>query len=152
MPGKLLNKLQNDPVIQFSVFVENKVGRLLDIIKLVESHNTHVLALTTIDTTDSAITRIVVDDPDCTRRLFLENAIAYTEADILAVELPATTDLEKVLSALLMVETNIHYTYAFIFRPNSASALAISVDDLEMAATGLSQQGFKVLHQKDISR
>jgi len=152
MSGKTAHKIQNDPVVQFSVFIENKVGRLLDIIKLIESHNTHVLALTTIDSTDSSITRMVVDDPDCARRLFLENALAFTESNILVIELDSTTDLQKVLSALLMVETNIHYIYSFIFRPRSTSALAMSVDDPEVASLGLGQQGFKVLHQKDISR
>lgn len=148
----MLNKLNDDPVIQFSIFVVNRCGRLLDIIKLIESHNTHALALTIIDMSDSAIARLIVDDPDRARQLFLENAISYSESPVLAVEIDSATDFQKILAALLIVETNIHYTYSFISRPHSASALVLSVDDVELAATSLSQQGFKVLHQKDISR
>ena len=58
-----------DPVIQFSVFTPNKVGRLHDLIRLLNAKNVHVLGLMVLDTTDSAIIRIVVDNPDGAREL-----------------------------------------------------------------------------------
>jgi hypothetical protein len=51
--------IATDPVQQFSVFVYNQVGRLNDLIALLQSHNVHVMAITVLDTTDSAIVRMV---------------------------------------------------------------------------------------------
>ena len=64
-----------DPVRQFSIFTENKVGRLRDITRLFSEHHIQVVALTTLDTTDSAIVRVVVDDPDKARILLGEHGI-----------------------------------------------------------------------------
>ena len=55
---------RNDPVKQFSVFAENRVGRLHDLTTLLKRGNVHVMAITVLDTTDSAIVRLIVDDPD----------------------------------------------------------------------------------------
>jgi hypothetical protein len=56
-----------DPVRQFSVFTENRVGLLYDLIGLMSHINVHVMGITVLDTTDSAIVRLVVDDPDPAR-------------------------------------------------------------------------------------
>ncbi len=141
-----------DPVRQFSIFMENKVGRLSDVIKLLGQNEVHVLALTTIDTTDSAITRVIVDDPAATRLLLLEHAIAFTESDILAVEIAGEHDIDKVLAALLETEINIHYIYSFVSRPMGKSALAISIEDMDVAVHILNTRNHRVLSQRDISR
>ncbi len=44
-----------DPVKQFSVFTENRVGRLHEVTALLKHHNVHVMGITVLDTTDSAI-------------------------------------------------------------------------------------------------
>jgi len=77
----------SDPIKQFSVFTENRVGRLYDLTSLLKNHNVHVIACTILDTTDSTIIRMIVDDPDKTRELLINNDYAYTECEILAVEI-----------------------------------------------------------------
>lgn len=152
MAAKTTQKPTEDPVKQFSVFIENKVGRLMDIISLLDSHNTHVVALTILDTTDSSIVRMIVDDPDRTRVLFQEHAIPHTELDVIAVEMKAVSDLKSTLAVLLQAEINILSSYSFLTRPQGKSALALNVDDQECAVHVLTQNQFKVLHQRDISR
>ncbi|MBP7140371.1 MAG: acetolactate synthase [Opitutaceae bacterium] len=142
----------SDPVKQFSVFAENRVGRLHDLIALLRSNQVHVVALTVLDTTDSAIVRLIVDDPDKARELMINNDFPFGESDVLAVEINDEGDLASVLKALLMAEINIHYVYSFIKRPGDRAALALNVEDSDVAAQSLNQQGFKVLTQRDISR
>lgn len=141
-----------DPVKQFSVFTENKVGRLQDLIKLFGQSDIHVLALTTLDTTDSAILRVVVDDPQKARELLCVNGVSYTESEILAVEIDGEHGIESVLAALLEAEVNIHYIYSFVSRPMGKSALAASIEDMDFAIGILNTRGLKALSQRDISR
>jgi len=141
-----------EPVKQFSVFIENRVGRLHDLVTLLAKHNIHIMAMTTIDQTDTALDRIIVDDPDRARELMAANNFFFTECDVLAVEFSDESKLQAVLAALLTVEVNIHYTYAFLVRPKGHSALALSVEDNDLAASALNTSGFKVLSQRDISR
>ncbi len=81
---------QEDEVRQFSVFMENKVGRLLDIVKIFSQGRVHVVALSILDTADAAIVRLVVDDPDRARTLFQEHGFAYTEVSLVVVELSSS--------------------------------------------------------------
>lgn len=144
--------IATDPVKQFSVFAENRVGRLNEFTALLRDHNVHVMALSVLDTTDSAIVRVVVDDPSKTRELMLTHAFPYAETEILAVEITDESDLKGVLSAFLEAEINIHYVYSFIKRPGGKAALAINAEDIDIAAQSLNRRGFRVLTQHDISR
>lgn len=152
VPTKTLNGLRNDPVVQFSVFTENKVGRLLELVKLLADHNVHVVALASLDASESSITRLVVDDPGAAKGVFQQEAIQFAETPLLVVEVLAMTDLQRVLAALLQTEINIHYIYPFIGRPKGKSALAIHLEDPELAAQALMEREFRVLTQRDIAR
>jgi hypothetical protein len=142
----------NDPVKQFSVFTENRVGRLHDLTSLFKAHNVHLIALTVLDTTDCAIDRMIVDDPEKARELMVNNDFPYAESNVLAVEIADESELNGVLAALLEAEINIHYVYSFLKRPEGKSAIAINTEDLDVAAQSLSQRGYRVLTQRDISR
>ena len=144
--------IARDPVKQFSVFAENRVGRLNDLAALFKEHNVHIMAITVLDTTDSAIMRVIVDDPDRARELMAANNFFFTECDVIAVEFSDESKLQAVLSALITVEINVHYAYAFLVRPKGRSALALSVEDNDLAISALNTRGFKVLSQRDISR
>ena len=152
MTTQTVRSRSDDAVTQFSVFTENKLGRLHEIIGLFDAQNVHVLALTTLDTTDSTILRLIVDDPDRARELLVEKRWPFAESTVLVVEVESEAKLRGALAALVMAEINIQYVYAFIARPEGRSALAMSLEDREVAAKALSQQAFKVLTQTDLSR
>jgi hypothetical protein len=152
MVTKSIPARRADPVIQFSVFTANKLGRLHDLISLLGSHSVHVLALTVLDTTDSTIIRLVVDDPERARNLLKDNDFPFNESKLLVVELDAVGDLNGVIAGLLEAELNINYLYSFIPHPNGKSILALSMEDNEMGEQVLKQHGFNVLKQCDISR
>ncbi len=142
----------NIPVKQFSVFAENRVGRLYDLISLLKEHNVHVMALTVLDTTDSAIVRLIVDDPDRARELMVNNDFPYTECDVLAIEINDESQLKGVLAALFEAEINVYYVYSFIKRPEGKSAVAVNAEDADIAAQALNKRGYRVLNQTEISR
>ena len=141
-----------DAVVQFSVFTPNRLGRLHALVNLLGSQSVHVLALTVLDTTESAVIRIVVDDPDAARNLLQKHGFAYAESRLLATEVNSTEDLNKLMAALLEAELNINYLYSFIPHPRGNSILAMSVEDSELAAQTLKRHHFPVLKQADISR
>lgn len=137
---------------QFSVFAENRLGRLYDLTALLKDNNVHVMAITVLDTTDSAIVRVIVDDPEKARELMINNDFPYVECNVLAVEVSDESELKGVLAALFEAEINLHYIYSFIKRPEGRCALAINVEDDDVAAQSLSKRGYRVLTQRDISR
>ena len=141
-----------DPVKQFSIFAENRVGRLNDLVGLFKQNDVHIMAITVLDTTDSAIVRVIVDDPEKARELMVNNDFPYTECEVLVVEIGDESKLRNVLGALFVAEINVHYVYSFIKRPDNEAALVLNVEDSDVATQALSRCGFKVITQRDISR
>ena len=152
MVAKAIPGRQRDAVKQFSVFTANRLGRLHDITQLFGARGVHILAVMVLDTTDSAILRLVVDDPERAREQLHEHGFAFTESELLVVEIAAATRLNELMAALLEAELNIYYLYSFIPHPQGKSLLALSMEDNEMAEQVLTRHQFRVLRQMDISR
>jgi len=140
-----------DWVIQFSIFTANRLGRLHDLVRLFSLRGVHVLALMVLDTTDSAIIRIVVDDPERARELLVTEGFPFTESSLVAVEV-TSTDLSRLMSVLLQAELNISYLYSFIPHPEGKSIVGLSMEDNELAEQALRRNQFRTLRQTDISR
>ena len=147
------SKTDGPLVKQFSIFLPNKVGAMLDVVKLLHAHNTHVVALSISESTDSAIARIVVSDPEQVEELFREHDVPFGVCAMVVVELrEVATELAKLLAALLMAEVNVHFSYPLLTHPRGFAALALHVDDTDCASSVLLGEGFKLLSQADISR
>ena len=152
MTTKALRGRQRDAVVQFSVFTANRMGRLHDLIALLASNSVHVLGLTVSDMTETAIIRLVVDDPQAASRLLQDHGFAFTECELLVVEIDSATQLPQLLAAFLEAEVNINYLYCFIPHPQGKSILGISMEDNDVGERILTQHAFRVLRQSDVSR
>ena len=150
---KTTSKRDGPLVKQFSVFLPNKVGAMHDVLKLLNAHGCHVIAMSVSESTDAAIARLVVSDPGGVEKLFRQNNVPFGSCDVVVVEMrEVAIDLSKLFSALLMAEVNVHFTYPLLMRPGGQAALAIHVDDNECAISVLSGSGFRLLSQGEISR
>jgi len=147
------SKTDGPLVRQFSIFLPNKVGAMLYVVYIVHAHSTHVVALSISESTDSAIARIIVNDPDGVEHLFREHNVPFGVCSMVVVELrEVATQLAKLLAALLMAEVNVHFTYPLLTHPRGFAAQALYVDDIECATSVLLGEGFRLLSQNDISR
>jgi hypothetical protein len=142
---------RRDPVIQFSIFTPNRLGRLHELIRLLTVNNVHVIALMVLDTTDSAIIRTVVDDPERARELLVKGEFPFSESSLVAVEV-TPTELSRLMSVLLEAELNINYLYSFIPQVEGKSLMGLSMEDNEIGEEALRQHQFRTLRQADISR
>jgi hypothetical protein len=110
-----------------------------------------VLALIVLDTTESSIIRVVLDDPDRARELLAREGFCFTESRLVVVEV-SPTELNRLMAALLEAELNINYLYSFIPHPQGKSILALSMEDNDLAEQALRRHQFRTLKQTDISR
>ncbi|MCS7015044.1 MAG: acetolactate synthase [Gemmatales bacterium] len=137
-------------VRQFNVFLENRVGMLLELVRKFEVANNRIVALSVDDSVDYAIIRLVLRDPDRARETFNLANIPYIESDLLVVQLPPDPHpLVDICKALLQAEINIHYAYPLMLAPERP-ALALHVDNHETAVAILRQQGFTILTEADL--
>jgi len=143
---------QTTPTVrQLSVFLENRVGQLLRLAKVLDSTGIRIVALSVVHSGDCAIIRLLVDDPDEACRLLSEAGFAVSQTELIVVVLPPGKQaLLTICSALLSGEVNIAYAYPLLALPSGQAGLALQVDDREMAANALRQKNFQVLDESDL--
>jgi len=140
-------------VRQFSLYLENKVGRLSDVIRDLRVNNINVMALSVLDTAEAAVIRLVVDDPDKAQTVFKTQDVKVVVANLVAVQIPPEPrNIEDILRALLAAEININYIYSMHFRHNDWPVLALHTEEMEYAIQALESANLKVIFQSDISR
>ncbi|TWU47455.1 hypothetical protein Poly51_52550 [Rubripirellula tenax] len=143
---------RNYPALrQFTIFLENRVGQLLEVVKRFEGTGIRVCALSISDAAECAFVRFLVSDADRGREILERSGLAMIETDLIGVELPeGPQPLLRVCSALLQAELNITQAYPMLIRPNGKPAVAIMVDNIEFAMQTLQEKGFTIITEGDL--
>src|ERR1051326_1179049 len=137
---------------QFTVFLENRVGQLLEVIRRFEGSKVRIVALSINDATECAFVRFLLSHPEQGREILERGGLALIESDLIGVELPNESQpLLRVCTALLEAEINIIQAYPLLDRPHSRAAVALMVDNLEMAQETLAAKGFSMITEADLT-
>lgn len=150
--SELMRSPNRIPVKQFSIFADNKVGRLNDIVLTLSAKDIHIMALATVDTTDSSIVRIIVDYWEQARELLRQHNVSFSLNEMVVAEIDTELDIKQVTCSLVQAEINIHYTYPMLVRPREKYALVMRTEDNDMATDVLNANGIKTLMHHDIAR
>src|SRR4051812_24236979 len=127
-----LNARNWPSVTQFSVFLENRVGQLLEVVRAFQGSKVKIVGLTISDSADCSILRLVLSHPEQGREILGLNKLAFAENELLVAEMPAgPQSLADLCSSLLQAEINIYYAYPLIVHPRGRAAVAIHVDNIE---------------------
>ena len=143
---------RNYPTIrQFTVFLENRVGQLLEVVRRFENSRVKIVALSIADSAECAFVRFLLSHPEQGREILERAGLAMIESDLIGVELPNDKQpLLRVCTALLQAEVNIIQAYPLIVRPHGNPAVALMVDNLEMGLDTLASKGFTMLSEADL--
>jgi hypothetical protein len=143
---------RNFPTIrQFTVFLENRVGALMEVVRRFEGTGIRIAAMSITDSNECAFLRIVVTDPDRGREILERAGLAMIERDLIGVEIPNVPQpLLAVCTALLRAEINITQAYPLFVRPHGGAAIAIAVDNIELGRETLQRNGFMLINEGDL--
>lgn len=122
---------------QLSLFLANKPGTLVEVCEVLSAANINIYAVSTSDTIDHSVVRLVVDNPKKALSVFENYGTLVLEADVIMIEgnnRPGS--LASIAKLLAAAKINIEYAYCatspkareglLILRPtNVAKALKI---------------------------
>jgi len=133
----------SNTIQQLSVFLENREGRLDDVLKVLAQKDVNIVALSLADTSDYGMLRMIVSDPAKGRQALKEAGITAMLTDVVALRVPhATGSLSKAMHQIVEGKANVEYMYAFA-NGNDAAAVLKS-DDPERVVDILKGSGFDV--------
>ena len=134
---------ESSTIQQLSVFLENREGRLDDVLKVLAENEVNIVALSLADTSDYGMLRMIVSDPQKGRTALKEAGITAMLTDVVALRVPhATGSLSKAMHQIVEGEVNVEYMYAFA-NGNDAAAVLKS-DDPARVTDILKGSGFDV--------
>ncbi len=139
-------------VRQFAVFLDNKVGKLLELLKLFEDDSmVNVAALSVMDSSDHAVVRMIFSNADAARHQLRKNNYTFSELDLIVVQIGHDQSLTKLCLHLLGAELNIRFVYPVLMRAASEPCVALAVDDCYLAGQILLRKRFTLLGEEDLS-
>jgi len=137
-------------IIQLSIFLENRLGRLFEVISILGKNNINIRALSLAEKAEYGILRIIVDNKDKAVGILKEEKFSVNETPVLAVEVEDKPGgLAEVLNHFYQNGMNIEYMYAFVEKSRDKAILVFRVEDTEKAENILKEK-VKVLNEKDI--
>ena len=137
---------------QFTVFLENRVGQLLEVVRRFEGSKVRIVALSIQDSSECSFVRFLLSHPEQGREILERAGLALIESDLIGIELPeGPQPLLQVCTALLQAEVNIVQAYPLLMRPHGRPVVAVMVDNIEMGLDTLAAKKFNVIHEDDLS-
>ncbi|WP_425399791.1 acetolactate synthase [Aeoliella sp.] len=138
---------------QFTVFLENRVGQLVEVVRKFQGSKVRIVALSISDSTECALVRFLLSDPEAGREILERAGLALVESDLIGIELPDTPQpMLQMCTALLAAELNIIQVYPLLVRPTGRPAVAVMVDNIEMALDTLTSQGFRLINEDELKQ
>ena len=138
-------------VEQISVFVENKTGRLADVMDLLGREGVDIKALTVADTADFGIIRLIVNAPEKALKLLKDNSFTANITNVLAFSVSDKPGaLYSAMDVLRKSGVNIKYLYAVTGKSAGNADFVIRVSDNEAAAKALTEGGFTLIDKSEI--
>lgn len=138
-------------IIQISVFVENKEGRLNEITQTLAANNIDIRALSIAETRDFGVLRMIVNRPDEAQSSLKEKGFVVRKTNVLAVEVEDSPGgLNNALSVLEKNGVNIEYMYAFVEKASDKALLVMRFDDIVKAQSVLEKNNISLVASEKI--
>lgn len=133
-------------LVQLSVFLENREGRLSKVARLLADADINILALTLADTSDFGILRMVVADVDRAVEILKQNHFACSKTTVIAVQVSNRAgSLASILDVVEQHQLNVEYMYAMSDPTGKFSALIFRFDNPDPAIAAFTKAGFPLL-------
>lgn len=136
---------------QISVFIENKQGRMKEILQTIAENQINMTALSVADTTEFGVARMIVSNPELAQKVLSEDGVIVRVSNITAVAVADEPGaLMKTFGILSENDIAIEYMYAFGEKLDGCSVIAIRTDNGSLAEECLKKGGVHVLEQSEI--
>ena len=137
---------------QLSVFIENRKGRLGEVLGVLRENNVNILSLSLADTTEYGLLRLIVNSPEACKEKLSEAGFSTLLTDVLIVKITHRSgSLQELLQILSDNEISIEYMYGLSVDGADASVV-IKTSDLALAEKIFTENGVEFLSAEELAK
>ena len=137
---------------QVSVFIENRKGRLGEVLAVLKNNSINILSISLADTTEYGLLRLIVNDPKKAKETLSQNGFSALLTEILVVKIPHVAGaLQKILQVVSDKGVNIEYMYGLSTGGDDASVV-MKTNDLELACSVLKDNEIETMSKEELSK
>lgn len=136
---------------QLSIFLENKEGRMLSTLEIIEKIGVNIRALSLADTSEFGLLRLIVTEPMKVKEELEKNNYIVKITDVLAVAMEDQPGgLTKILRIIDKEKINLEYLYAFVEQQKYDAIVILKLEDMEKGAEIFEKSDAKIIAPEEI--
>ncbi len=133
-------------ILQLSVFLQNKSGKIAAITQALWQANVDIRALTIADTTDFGILRMLVSDVNQAKEALRRMNCVVSTNEVVVLAVPDVTGgLSELLTLLARENVDIEYMYSLVVRGSSDAYMVLRVCDETRLLQVLERSGIRTV-------
>ena len=130
---------------QLTVFIENRTGRLCEVLGVLKKNDVNILSLSLADTTEFGLLRLIVDDPAKGKEKLNENGFSSLLSDVSIIKISHKVgSLQELLKAIDEGGVNIEYMYGLSVEADEAYVV-LKASDVNAVDAILAQYGIETV-------
>jgi len=138
-------------VNQLSVFIENKSGTLLTVLKSLKKEGIQLIASTIADTAEYGICRIICSEPKRAYEVLKNAGVAVSLCEVFAISLD--DEPGRAADAIeLFAREGISIAYLYSFLLGGKGILIFRTDNADKARKVISDNGLSCILENDLSK
>ncbi len=136
---------------QLSVFIENRQGRLSEVLNVLKENSVNILSLSLADTAEYGLLRLIVNHPQIGKETLASAGFSSLLSDVLIIEIPHEAgSLQGLLRNLEKENVNIEYMYGLSLAGTKAYVV-LKASDLQKAGEAIHTYGIQTVTDESLS-
>jgi hypothetical protein len=148
-----LQEEEDMTIHQISVSVENRRGKMAEIVELLASKEIDIRALTLAEASEFGLLRLIVSDPDIAAALLREAGMMVRSCEVVAVGVSDRPgEFSKAARLIADAGVNLEYLYALAYCGNNEAVIIMRLDQPGEGIFALRKGGFRIIEPEEIFR
>lgn len=135
---------------QLTIFIENRTGRLCEVLNVLKKNEVNILSMSLADTTEFGLLRLIVDKPEVGKERLAEGGFSSLLSDISIIKIPHSVgSLQGLLEVIDKSGVNIEYMYGLSIEDDNAYVV-LKASDAERVDKILEENGVVTVGCEDL--
>ena len=136
---------------QLTVFIENRTGRLCEVLGVLKENGVNILSLSLADTTEFGLLRLIVDCPEVGKEKLAEQGFSSLLSDVSIIKIPHKVgSLQYLLASIDESGVNIEYMYGLSIEAGDAYVV-LKASDINQIDAILSEAGIETISNEHLA-